>query len=103
MKARTKRFVNLTAAVLLGLLLACSTMKEAKPPGGPPVHHFVVLHTNDTHGHPVKFFKAPAPGVGGLAARAKVVQRIRGQSKNVLVLDAGDINTGRPESNLFKA
>ena len=103
MKARTKRFVNLTAAVLLGLLLACSTMKESKPPSGPPVHHFVVLHTNDTHGHPVRFFKAPAPGVGGLAARATIVQRIRGQSKNVLVLDAGDINTGRPESNLFKA
>ncbi|NIR14461.1 MAG: bifunctional metallophosphatase/5'-nucleotidase, partial [Desulfobacterales bacterium] len=32
-----------------------------------------------------------------------MVQGIRGQSKNVLVLDAGDINTGRPESNLFKA
>jgi len=63
----------------------------------------VVLHTNDTHGHPVKFFKDPAPDVGGLAARATIVKGIRGQSKNVLVLDAGDINTGRPESNLFKA
>ena len=103
MRARTKRLVNLTAAVLVGLLLACSTMKEAKPPSDSPVHHLVILHTNDTHGHPVKFFKAPAPDVGGLAARATIVQRTRGQNKNVLVLDAGDINTGRPESNLFKA
>ncbi len=103
MRAKTKRLVNLTAAVLVGLLLACSSMKEAKPPSGSPVHHLVVLHTNDTHGHPVKFFKDPAPDVGGLAARATIIKRIRGQSKNVLVLDAGDINTGRPESNLFKA
>ena len=103
MKARTKRVVNLTTAVLVGLLLACSTAKEAKSPSGSPVHHLVILHTNDTHGHPVKFFKAPTPDVGGLAARATIVQRMREQSKNVLVLDAGDINTGRPESNLFKA
>jgi 5'-nucleotidase/UDP-sugar diphosphatase len=101
MKASTKRLVNFTAAVLVGLLLACSSMNEAGPPSGSPVHHLVVLHTNDTHGHPVKFFKAPASDVGGLAARATIVKRIRGQSKNVLVLDAGDINTGRPESNLF--
>jgi 5'-nucleotidase / UDP-sugar diphosphatase len=101
MRARTKRLVYLTAAVLVGLLLACSTMKEAGPPSGSPVHHLVILHTNDTHGRPVKFFKDPAPDVGGLAARATIVQRIKGQSKNVLVLDAGDINTGKPESNLF--
>lgn len=103
MKASRKRLINLAAMLLVGLLLACSTAKEGKPPSGSPVHHLVILHTNDTHGHPVKFFKAPAPDVGGLAARATIVKRIRGQSKNVLVLDAGDINTGRPESNLFKA
>ena len=103
MKAKTKRLVNLAAAVLVGLLLACSTMKEAKLPSGSAVHHLVILHTNDTHGHPVKFFKDPAPDVGGLAARATIVKRTRGQLKNVLVLDAGDINTGMPESNLFKA
>jgi 5'-nucleotidase/UDP-sugar diphosphatase len=103
MQATTKRLVNLTTALLVGLLLACSTMKEAKPPSGSPVHHLVILHTNDTHGHPVKFFKHPAPDVGGLPARATIVQGIKGQSKNVLLLDAGDINTGRPESNLFKA
>jgi 5'-nucleotidase/UDP-sugar diphosphatase len=63
----------------------------------------VVLHTNDTHGHPLKFFHYPAPDVGGLPARATVVKRIREEHRNVLILDAGDLNTGRPESNLFKA
>ena len=103
MQARTKRLVNLTTAVLVGLLFACSTMNEAKPPSDSPVHHLVILHTNDTHGRPVKFFKHPAPDVGGLPARATIVNGIKARSKNVLLLDAGDINTGRPESNLFKA
>ena len=103
MRAQTKRLVNLAVVLLVGVLLACNTMKEAKPPSGAAVHHLVILHTNDTHGHPVKFFKAPAPDVGGLPARATIVKRTRVQNENVLVLDAGDMNTGRPESNLFQA
>jgi 5'-nucleotidase/UDP-sugar diphosphatase len=63
----------------------------------------VILHTNDFHGHPIKFFKYPAPNVGGLPAMAAFVDDIRQANKNVLVLDAGDMNTGRPESNFFKA
>lgn len=103
MRGRTIRLVYLGVALLAGLVFACGTAKESKLSRSSPVHHLVILHTNDTHGHPVKFFKDPAPDVGGLAARATIVKRIRGQSKNVLVLDAGDINTGRPESNLYKA
>ena len=53
----------------------------------------VILHTNDFHGHPIKFFKYPAPNVGGLPAMAAFVDEIRQANKNVLVLDAGDINT----------
>jgi 5'-nucleotidase/UDP-sugar diphosphatase len=63
----------------------------------------VILHTNDTHGHPLKFFENPAPDVGGLPARATLIQQIRSRYRNVLLLDAGDFNTGRPESNFFKA
>lgn len=63
----------------------------------------MVLHTNDLHGHPVPFFNYPAPHQGGLAAQATLVQEVRKNNKNVLVLSAGDINTGRPESNFFKA
>jgi 5'-nucleotidase / UDP-sugar diphosphatase len=67
------------------------------------VIQLIVLHTNDTHGHPVKFANSPADGAGGLPARATLVKEIRSRYENVLVLDAGDINTGRPESNFFKA
>lgn len=63
----------------------------------------VILHTNDTHGHPVKFFDYPATDVGGIAARATFIKQIRKEYQNVLLLDAGDINTGRPESTFFQA
>jgi 5'-nucleotidase/UDP-sugar diphosphatase len=87
--------------VLLLLAPACtivpvSTLEE-------PLHHLVVLHTNDHHGHPVKFPHGPAENAGGLPARASLIQKIRKENANVLLLDAGDLNTGRSESNLFKA
>jgi 5'-nucleotidase / UDP-sugar diphosphatase len=63
----------------------------------------VILHTNDFHGHPLSFSYNQAPGVGGLPAIATFVEQVRAKHKNVLLLDAGDLNTGTPESNFFKA
>ena len=63
----------------------------------------VIFHTNDTHGHPLKFFYNPADNVGGLPARATLATQARSEYQNILWLDAGDLNTGRPESNFFKA
>ncbi|MBB6478633.1 bifunctional metallophosphatase/5'-nucleotidase [Spirochaeta isovalerica] len=65
--------------------------------------HLVILNTNDHHGHPVAFYDYPADGMGGLPARATFVDEVRASNPNVLVVDAGDFNTGRPESNFFKA
>lgn len=66
-------------------------------------NELVVLHTNDHHGHPLAFYDYPSPGQGGLPARATLVNDVRAEYPNVLVVDAGDMNTGRPESNFFKA
>jgi 5'-nucleotidase/UDP-sugar diphosphatase len=63
----------------------------------------VIVHTNDLHGHPLKFTYQGIPDVGGLPAIATVVQQVRARYKNVLLLDAGDVNTGRAESTFFKA
>lgn len=41
--------------------------------------------------------------MGGLPAIAAFVKATREKHEHVLLLDAGDINTGRPESNFFKA
>ncbi|MCG6919264.1 MAG: metallophosphoesterase, partial [Deltaproteobacteria bacterium] len=103
MKVKFKILVHATAFFLTGLLLSCTASKSVDRASDSRLHHLVVLHTNDTHGHPLKFFYYPSPDVGGLPARATVVERIREDHKNVLVLDAGDLNTGRAESNLFKA
>lgn len=62
-----------------------------------------IVHTNDHHGHPVAFYNYPAPDQGGLPAQASLMNSIRNMYDDVLVLSAGDINTGRPESNFFKA
>lgn len=102
-KRQIKYPVYCLALVLLGFFVACETIREHDPNLKSAVHKLVVLHTNDTHGHPVKFFKYPAPNVGGLPARATLVRQIRDRNRNVLVLDAGDLNTGRVESNFFKA
>ncbi len=65
--------------------------------------HLVILHTNDTHGHPVKFRFGKVRWAGGIPARATVIKKIREKNSRVMLLDAGDINTGMPESDIFKA
>ncbi len=95
---KTLRFL-LTGFFVL-VLVSCSTSPITTPD---VEHNIVILHTNDHHGHPVPFFDYPAPGQGGLPAQATLVKEVRGENKNVLVLSAGDFNTGRPESNFFKA
>lgn len=90
-------------AVLLtvGLMFSCATTKAVEQEG---VEHVLkVLHTNDHHGHPMAFYDYPAGDQGGLPAQATYVQGIRDTNENVLVLSAGDFNTGRPESNFFNA
>lgn len=77
------------------------TFLQPSGPSGP--HTLVVLHTNDTHGHPAAFDFPPAERVGGLPARATLVERVRQEHRNVLLLDAGDVNTGLMVSNLFHA
>ena len=102
-RQQVKHAVYFLALVLLGFFVACETIREHDPNLNSAVYKLVVLHTNDTHGHPVKFFKYPTPNVGGLPARATLVRQIRDKNRNILVLDAGDLNTGRVESNFFKA
>lgn len=66
-----------------------------------------ILHTNDHHGHFQKFDPYPVEDVGGLAAQSTLVNIVRAEVENggghVLVLSAGDVNTGVPESDLLDA
>jgi 5'-nucleotidase/UDP-sugar diphosphatase len=65
---------------------------QAKP------YELILLHTNDHHGtiHPNN-------GQGGLGWRAMYIKAIKSFNPQVLLLDAGDINTGTALSNMFSA
>ncbi|BAN99586.1 5'-Nucleotidase domain-containing protein [Plautia stali symbiont] len=66
-------------------------------------YRFSILHTNDHHGH----FWANAQGEYGLAAQKTLMdqQRYDLQAKGggALILSAGDVNTGVPESDVLNA
>jgi bifunctional UDP-sugar hydrolase/5'-nucleotidase len=66
-------------------------------------YHFTLLHTNDTHGH----FWPDAKGEYGFAAQKTIIDRVRAEvEKNggsVILLNAGDFNTGVPESDMLTA
>jgi len=65
--------------------------------------HITILHTNDTHSH-IEPFKANHnrfPNGGGVARRATLIEQIRQENENTLLLDAGDIFQGTPYFNYF--
>lgn len=71
--------------------------------GSSPPVRFTVLHTNDHHGH---YWRSNS-GEHGLAARKTLIDRVRAevarQGGYTLLLDAGDVNTGVPESDQQEA
>ncbi|MDR2402415.1 MAG: 5'-nucleotidase C-terminal domain-containing protein [Spirochaetaceae bacterium] len=61
-------------------------------------YELVLLHTNDHHGAIV-----PNNHRGGLAEQAAYIKAVKAVNPQVLLLDAGDINTGSALSNMFAA
>ena len=62
-----------------------------------------ILHTNDVHSH-IDPFPADHPrnaNMGGAARRAALIESIRKEEENVLLLDAGDIFQGTPYFNYY--
>ncbi len=92
-----KRFISL-ASLFIAITLVftgCMTSPAAREPG--KAYTLTVLNTNDHHGTIL-----PNAGLGGLAERATFIAGVRAANSNVLLLDAGDINTGTALSNMFK-
>ncbi len=67
------------------------------------VYKFTILHTNDHHGR----FWPNKDGELGLAARATLIQSLRDQIQKEggqsILIDAGDVNTGIPQSDMQDA
>jgi len=93
-----KLFIVFAAILAVTMLPGCAgTAKPVERTAG-KAYELVFLHTNDHHGTIL-----PNNGQGGLAERASFIKSVRAGNKNVLVLDAGDINTGPALSNMFAA
>jgi 5'-nucleotidase len=69
----------------------------------PKTKKITILHTNDVHSHIDPF--GPDDGrnanKGGVARRATLVESIRKENPNTLLLDAGDIFQGTPYFNYY--
>ena len=69
----------------------------------PAQRKITILHTNDVHSHIDPF--GPEDGrnanKGGVARRASLVESIRNENPNTLLLDAGDIFQGTPYFNYY--
>ena len=68
-----------------------------------PKKHITILHTNDVHSH-IEPFGPNDPrnaNMGGVARRATLIQQIRNENPNTLLLDAGDIFQGTPYFNFY--
>ncbi|OSY88062.1 5'-nucleotidase [Tenacibaculum holothuriorum] len=78
-----------------GLMLPSFTSKEKR--------HITILHTNDTHSHiePFKANHKRHANKGGVAKRATLIEQVRRENPNTLLLDAGDIFQGTPYFNFF--
>jgi 5'-nucleotidase len=78
-----------------GLSLSSFKSKDTK--------HLTVLHTNDVHSYidPFPPNHPKSPNMGGVARRAALIETIRKENSNVLLLDAGDIFQGTPYFNYY--
>ena len=60
-----------------------------------------ILHTNDVHSHIDPFAEGRNVNKGGVARRATLIEQIRKENPNTLLLDAGDIFQGTPYFNYY--
>jgi 5'-nucleotidase len=67
------------------------------------IKQITILHTNDVHSH-IDPFPANDPknaNMGGVSRRASLIENIRKDQPNVLLLDAGDVFQGTPYFNYY--
>jgi len=68
------------------------------------LQRLTILHTNDVHSRlePFPMDGGRNQGLGGVAARAKIIDQIRASEEQVLLFDAGDIFQGTPYFNIYR-
>ncbi len=102
---KRREFIQKTAAgtALAGLGLSLSSFDSLAGLAAETSKHLTILHTNDVHSYiePFAANHPKNPNMGGVARRATLIESIRRENPNVLLLDAGDIFQGTPYFNYF--
>lgn len=85
-----------------GLMAGSSFFNELS--AAEKAYKLTVLHTNDVHSRldPFPMDGGVNQGLGGVAARAGIIEKIRREEEHVLLFDAGDIFQGTPYFNFYK-
>ena len=91
-----KKTSSLSALALMGSVPVFAERKE-------DTKTISILHTNDVHSRiePFPMDGSRYQGLGGVARRSTLIQKIRQEQKNVLLFDAGDMFQGTPYFNVF--
>ncbi|MBI3510075.1 MAG: metallophosphatase [Bacteroidetes bacterium] len=91
-----------SAGSLLGLGMLTSSFRKDEEQDDKHVR-IVILHTNDVHSHidPFPDNDPKYPGLGGVERRATLINEIRAQEPNIILIDAGDIFQGTPYFNMY--
>ena len=98
-KMKRRKFIKKTTAGLAYASLSGLTFQSCKT----SQKHLTILHTNDTHSQiePFETNHHRYAGKGGVAKRAVMIEKVRKENPNTLLLDAGDIFQGTPYFNYF--
>jgi len=97
---KRRNFIQNTTAATAFLTLGGLSLQSFS---GEKTKKITILHTNDTHSHiePFPNNHYRNPNKGGVARRANLIQQIRAENPNTLLLDAGDIFQGTPYFNFY--
>ncbi|MGV8913871.1 MAG: bifunctional metallophosphatase/5'-nucleotidase [Kaistella sp.] len=100
-----QQFLKTIGGGSLALTLAPNLLFAANQTSGilPAERKLTILHTNDQHSRiePFDASYTRNPNQGGFARRAALIQKIRSEESNVLLLDSGDTFQGTPYFNFF--
>ncbi len=98
MKRRTFLQKSITSAALLSANAFPIMAAE-----DPEIQQLTILHTNDWHSRidPFPMDGGRNQGLGGIAKRAKMIDKVRKENEQVLLLDSGDIFQGTPYFNFY--
>ncbi len=83
-----KKYISILIC-LLCVLVACNKSLERQP--------LQIIFTNDSHSQ-----VEPLKGKGGFEARAAIIDSLRAENENTILLDAGDMWQGTPYFNMFR-